>query len=93
MSLSTTTTASQCAAILAALEQGRGITPADALREFRCFRLAARVYDLRKNGYAITTYWDGNNDKRWAVYRMNLQWPTSLAEYTEHIEWSEFYDI
>lgn len=29
------------------------ITPLDALREFNCMRLAARISDLRKAGYKI----------------------------------------
>lgn len=29
------------------------ITPLDALREFSCMRLAARILDLKKRGYEI----------------------------------------
>lgn len=43
----------QTAAILEALKQGSRLTPMDALRRFGCFRLAARIWDLRKAGYAI----------------------------------------
>ena len=32
-----------------------GITPKDAAWEARCWRLAARVFDLRKLGYEIVT--------------------------------------
>lgn len=32
-----------------------GITPIDALREAGVFRLAARVFDLRKEGHVIAT--------------------------------------
>ena len=35
------------------LESGRKITPLGALYEFGCFRLGARIYDLRKEGMAI----------------------------------------
>jgi len=31
-----------------------GLTPLDALYSVGCFRLAARVYELRKDGYNIT---------------------------------------
>ena len=41
--------------ILEALQAGGKITPADALRRFRCFRLAARINDLRRAGHAIET--------------------------------------
>lgn len=44
---------SQRAAILSALRLGRSITPLDALRDFHCFRLGARIYDLKREGYKI----------------------------------------
>ena len=37
----------------AALLAGRSLTPMDALRDFGCFRLAARVADLRREGLPI----------------------------------------
>lgn len=62
-------TATQRAALLAALLAGRRITPQDALREWGCFRLAARVHELRNAGHDIRsvkevgdkhcTYWMG----------------------------------
>jgi hypothetical protein len=39
--------------ILEALQAGDVLTPADALRRFGCMRLAARVYDLKRDGHAI----------------------------------------
>lgn len=33
-----------------------GITPLEALEEARCFRLAARIKDLREQGHDIRTY-------------------------------------
>jgi len=30
-----------------------GITPLDALREFGCMRLGARIYDLQREGHEI----------------------------------------
>jgi len=41
--------------ILAALKAGRRITPIDALRDFSCFRLGARIYDLKQSGHSIST--------------------------------------
>jgi len=35
--------------------RGGPITPLDALKLYGCFRLAARVYDLRKDGHDIIT--------------------------------------
>lgn len=49
--MSNTTT--QTAQILAHLKKGRSITPIDALRDFQCFRLGARVWDLKKEGHNI----------------------------------------
>lgn len=41
--------------ILAHLEDGHALTPIDALGLFGCFRLAARVEELRKRGHRIVT--------------------------------------
>ena len=43
----------QAEQILAALKRGKRITALYALREFGCFRLAARINDLRKSGHII----------------------------------------
>ena len=37
------------------LNKGRKLTPIDALNKFGCFRLAARIADLRNNGMSIVT--------------------------------------
>jgi hypothetical protein len=39
--------------ILASLKNGNSITPADALNDFGCFRLAARIYQLKQDGHDI----------------------------------------
>lgn len=44
---------SQKDAILEYLEEGNSITQLDALTLFGCSRLAARICDLRKDGWAI----------------------------------------
>lgn len=41
--------------ILQGLKQNRMVTPLWALREVGCFRLAARIKDLRNDGYDIIT--------------------------------------
>ncbi len=46
---------SQADQILAHLKAGNVITPLDALAKFHCFRLAARIKDLRDAGYRIVT--------------------------------------
>ena len=44
---------SQNEAILEALQAGRRLTPLDALKDFGCMRLSARIYDLRHLGHDI----------------------------------------
>ena len=51
--------------ILQHLEQGRTITAIEALVLFGCFRLAARIKELRDAGHNIVTY--------------RLEWPGSRA--------------
>jgi hypothetical protein len=58
----------QTEAILAHLLSGKSITPLDALNEYGCFRLGARVLDLRKEGYNIETEIIHENGKHFARY-------------------------
>ena len=44
---------SQNKRIRAYLESGRKLTPLDALYQFGCFRLGARIYDLKRRGMLI----------------------------------------
>lgn len=41
--------------ILEHLKAYHSITPLDALRLYGCMRLGARIYDLKRMGYDITT--------------------------------------
>lgn len=53
--------------IRTALLNGDEISPKEALWRFGCFRLGARIYDLKQDGHNITkTMKDG-----YAVYRMS----------------------
>ena len=62
---------SQKAQILTALKRGRKLTAIDALSEFGCFRLAARINDLLDDGHnVISTMVKSANGKRFAEYRM-----------------------
>lgn len=63
---------SQNSSILAHLERGESISPLQALEKYQCFRLAARIYDLRLKGHSIhqeTAY--TKERKRYAVYSLN----------------------
>lgn len=62
--------ASQTELILEALCQGRELTPLDALREFGCFRLGARIWDLTQAGYRIDSRLVCHNGKRYASYKL-----------------------
>ena len=65
------TTATQQERILAALERGRTVTPISALRDFGCFRLGARIYNLKREGHKIsTTLKPDREGHRFAEYRM-----------------------
>ncbi len=62
---------SQRQAVLAWLETGKTLTPMQALYEFGCFRLGARVEELRRQGWnVITDMVEVGNGKRVAQYRL-----------------------
>ncbi len=60
----------QTSLIRAALEAGETLTPLDALQQFNCFRLAARIKDLRDDGLDIETLKIATNNKSFAAYRL-----------------------
>ena len=61
-------TDSQTAIIKGWLLNGHSLTTLEALNMFRCFRLAARVADLRSEGLPILTEMVDINGKRVARY-------------------------
>jgi len=62
---------SQTAQILSILKSGRRITMLDALSEVHCARLAARIADLRNEGYDIRTEMiEVESGKRVGQYRL-----------------------
>ena len=60
---------SQKAAILDLLKRGP-VTPMDALAKLGCFRLAARVRELREEGYPIVTHIEHQGEKEFARYEL-----------------------
>jgi hypothetical protein len=53
------------------LKSGRPITPLEALNRYGCFRLGARILELRKEGIPIETEMIGlSNGKRIAQYKL-----------------------
>ena len=64
-------TDSQTALIKGWLLNGYSITQLDALNIFGCFRLSARIANLREEGLDIVTDMVNVNDKRIAKYYLN----------------------
>ena len=65
------TTETQCSAILEHLKKGLSITPLEALSLCGCFRLAARIHDLRDQGNDIfTDTITTQSGKKVAAYRL-----------------------
>jgi hypothetical protein len=62
---------SQCTAILKHLQTGRGITAMAALDRFGCFRLAARIYQLRQSGLRIEKHMVRVGKKQFASYLLD----------------------
>lgn len=61
----------QIDAILLMLENGETVTPLDSLKFAGCFRLAARIKDLKKLGHKIDTLrMSDGNGKSFAGYRL-----------------------
>ncbi len=47
-----------------------GLTQVQAVEQFRCYRLGARIYDLKAMGHQIATHMIWQGDKRFARYVM-----------------------
>jgi len=50
--------------------QKEPITPLDALNLYSCFRLGARIWDLKKQGHKIETKTVKKNGKTFAQYEL-----------------------
>lgn len=61
---------SQTEGIMQYMRRHGGITPIEALQEFGCMRLAARIDDLRRTGVPIQTEIVYRGGKRWARYSL-----------------------
>ena len=58
---------SQSKRILDYLKTGAVLTPQDALRLFGCFRLAARIKDLRDQGHDIVDHRRGHGHSQYRL--------------------------
>ena len=66
------------ARILSYLETHGSITPLDALNELGCYRLGARIWDLRHDGHTIITEMEHGVDRhgepmRYARYTLRRE--------------------
>lgn len=57
--------------ILAHMRRGRSITPLQALNRYGCFRLASRIFDLRRAGVSVRC----QIVKRGAKHVASYSWP------------------
>mgnify|MGYP005993141607 CR=1 FL=1 len=61
---------SQNDGIINYLKQGKKLTPIKALNKFGCFRLSARIFDLKQMGYNIECTNVSKNGKHFAEYKL-----------------------
>lgn len=52
------------------LENGNTITPLEALKRFNCFRLGARIHNLKAMGLAIHSRLVNSDGKRFSEYSL-----------------------
>jgi hypothetical protein len=69
--------------ILKHLKAGLAITPIGALKSYGCFRLAARIYELRSEGWPIATdrlkIDDGTVVACYSLNPDSSQWPSNAG--------------
>ena len=65
-----------------------GASPMDALRECGCFRMAARVAELRGAGHDVVTHWETDTDgTRWARYELLPPKPAPMVGVQDAMPW------
>ena len=62
---------SQCRAILGHMRLHGSITPREAIRKYNCFRLGARIYELKKKGHSIKSEKQIEDGKTFSKYSLN----------------------
>ena len=64
--------------ILDHLKSGKPLTSLDALIKFGCFRLGARIFDLKQDGHNIGTDMITKGKKTFASYFLHLEGQTKM---------------
>tara|TARA_R100001440_G_scaffold68148_1_gene89588 strand:+ start:750 stop:956 length:207 start_codon:yes stop_codon:yes gene_type:complete len=59
--------------ILEYLKSGKKLTPITALNKFGCFRLSARIYNLKEEGHNIITENITRQGKTFAEYSLEVK--------------------
>ena len=59
--------------IFEALKKGEKITALDALKRWGCFKLAARIFEMKRAGYDIKTKIVTDGKKHFAQYYINTK--------------------
>ena len=77
---------SQESAILEYLKSGKSISPLEALKLFGCFRLGARIWDLRHKGYPIEEVDTERNGKRFASYYLKTEQEQAVIAHNHSVE-------
>ena len=67
-----TQTQTQKEAILRHLQSGKTITPLEALNLYGCYRLGARIWELRDEGYKIQSETVKQGKKTFSSYRLTI---------------------
>lgn len=62
----------QCSDILNHLQTIGPISPLDALNRYGCFRLGARIFDLKRQGHMIFSRTVSKNKKTFSEYYMEI---------------------
>ncbi len=57
--------------ILDALKSGEKITPLDALKRWGCFKLASRIFEMKRAGYNIKAEIITDGNKHFAQYYLD----------------------
>ena len=52
------------------LKTGKKLSPLEALKKFGCFRLGARIFDLKQKGHNIATQFKPKKGKTFAEYSL-----------------------